>query len=185
MNKPTQGQIAAALEFQRPPRSGEVERAVSREAQAARDLLDQIGRDDDDLSSDMVEAETGLTEAIARALSEMDEAQAHAEGVKLLIERQTARMDALRRRADRIRAAIEQAMTVAGLSTLRLPAATLTVKAVPPKPIIEDEALIPAEFWKPSAPKLDRAALNAAAKDSTIPGVTMSNGGASLQIRRA
>jgi len=182
--KPTPAQVSAAIEAQRPPRADAVERAVSHQAQAARDLLASLGDDDEDLRADMVEGETGFNEAVAAAIAEMDNALALSDGVGLLIERYAARRDRMKRRAERIRACIEQAMVMADLTTMRLPAATLTIKSVPPKPLIEDESAIPAEFWKPGAPKLDRAAVNAAAKDRAIPGVTMTNGGASLQIRR-
>ena len=46
------------------------------------------------------------------------------------------------------------------------------------------EALIPAKFWKPQDPKLDRAAVAEALKaGETVPGASLSNGGLSLSIR--
>ena len=159
--------------------------ALSREAEAARDLIFAINAgDDDELAADMVEGETNLHEAITAALDMLDQTEALSEGIKALMAKYAERKTVTERRGDRIRAAIQQAMQVSGLKTLHLPAATLTVKPVPPKPIIEDESLIPAEFWKPAAPTLDRAAINKAAKDGALPGVTMSNGGETLQIRR-
>ncbi len=169
----------------KPRRAGQAERDLDREAAAARDLLAQIAsHDDETLSADMVEGETELHDAIETALAEMDEAAALAEGVKAMIAKYETRKSALERRAERLRSAIEQAMAVSGLASIRLPAATLTVKDTPPKAIITDESLIPAEFWKPRDPSLDKAAINAAAKLGSIPGVTMSNGGVSLQVRR-
>ena len=169
----------------KPRRAGQAERDLDREAAAARDLLAHIASDGDDaLSADMVEGETGLYEAIETALAEMDEADAMVEGVTALMEKYEARRAALGRRKERLRSAIEQAMAVSGLPSIRLPAATLTIKDTPPKAIITDENLIPAEFWKPRDPSLDKAAINAAAKVGDVPGVTMSNGGVSLQVRR-
>lgn len=165
-------------------RAGQTERDLRRETKSALDLLALIDDSDEVLALDMIEGETSMLEAIERALAEMDEALALSEGVKTLMARYAERKHALDRRADRIRAAIEQAMATVDMKTIRLPAATLTLKETPPKMIVESEADIPAEFWKPAAPVLDRAALNEAAKSRSIPGVVMSNGGQSLMIRR-
>ena len=159
--------------------------AMAREAEAARELLDIINAgDDEQLANDMVEGETDLHGAITVALDMLDQTDALSDGIGLLIAKYQERKAAADRRAERIRAAIQQAMQLSGLKSMALPAATLTVKAVPPKPVIEDESLIPADFWTPQAPKLDRAAINKAAKNGPLPGVTMSNGGEALQIRR-
>ena len=188
MNKPSANAIALAVEMQAPiseRRISGVEWALSREAEAARDLLAIINADEDEaLAGDMVEGETSLHEAITAALDMMDQAEALSEGIKALVAKYGERKTMAERRAQRIRAAIQQAMQLAGLKSLQLPAATLTVKPVAPKPIIEDESLIPADFWKPQAPTLDKAAINAAARSAPVPGVTMSNGGEALQIRR-
>ena len=166
-------------------RISQAERVLSREAEAARDLVALIGASDDEaLAHDMIEGETDLHGAIASALDMLDQTEALAEGIKALMARYADRKAATERRAERIRGGIQQAMAMAGLRTVQLPAATVSLKAVAPKPIIEDESLIPAEFWTPQAPKLDRAALTKAAKAAAIPGVAMSNGGESLQIRR-
>ena len=85
----------------------------------------------------------------------------------------------------RIRALIEQAMLIAELPTAKRPTATVTVKRTPPKPIIADESLIPSRFYKTPAPVLDKTAINNAVADGeSVPGVTMDNGGISLQVRR-
>jgi len=65
-----------------------------------------------------------------------------------------------------------------------VPAIAQDAKPTPPKTIIADEALIPARFWKPSDPKLDRAAVSAALKAGEIvPGATLGNGGFTLSVR--
>lgn len=184
-NRPSQAAISAAMAAQAPAKAGATERAMNREAVAARDLLAQIAPDDEELAHDMVEGETSFLEAVAAAVAEIDQANAISDGLNSLIHRYEARQAAADRRAERIRAAIEQAMTVAGMVTLTLPAATLTVKAVPPKPLIADESAIPAEFWIAQPPRLDKTALNKAVKAGPVAGVTMTNGGSTLQIRKA
>jgi hypothetical protein len=158
---------------------------LRRQAEAARGLLDGLATDDDDLRHDMTEGETGLFEAIDAALSELDECDVTAEGCSAKIAQMEARKKRAEARRERVRALIEQAMLIADLPTVKRPTATLTVKDVRPKPIISDEALIPATFWRQPDPELDKKAINDAAKSGKkIPGVTMSNGGTSLQIRR-
>lgn len=157
---------------------------LRRESDAARSLLEQIASDDDDLNHDMVEGETSLLEAVSAALGAMDECDATIAGCKdreaVFSERRTRAT----RRKDTLRALIQQSLEVAGMDTLRTPIGTVTVKDVPPKPIITDESLIPASFWKQPDPVLDKAAIAAADDPASIPGVTMSNGGKTLQIRR-
>lgn len=157
---------------------------LSRESTAVAALLAELRTDDAELAHDMAEGETSLFEAIAAALDEIDQCEIIAEGCKAKSEQIARRRRRAEARADRVRAMIEQAMVAAELPTVRLPTATLTVKALPPKPVIADESLIPSAFWIPQPPKLDRTGLAQAAKSGPIPGVEMSNGSVSLQIRR-
>ncbi len=160
---------------------------LRRAADAARDLIAAIRADYDDekLVHDMAEGETSIMEAIDAALSEIDDCEAIVAGCKAQADILLSRASKFDARKDRIRALIEQAMLIADLPSAKRPTATVTVKRTPPKPVIFDESLIPAIYFKAPPPVLDRAAVNAAAKDgASIPGVTMSNGGISLQIRR-
>lgn len=158
--------------------------ALSREADAAADLMAALRTDDAELSHDMIEGETGLIEAISAAIDEIDQCEIITEGCRAKAEEIRRRGERAEMRATRIRALIEQAMTLADLPTARLPVATVTLKSLPPRPVVADESLVPSEFWKPVPPRLDRAALNQAAKAGPIPGVEMTNGSVSLQIRR-
>jgi hypothetical protein len=163
----------------------EVARDLVIEAQAARELVAALQSDDDQLNADMVEGETGLFEAIDAALSEIDDCDAVAMGCDEKCKQLQDRKAAALRRQERLRGLIEQAMLLASLEKIKRPCATITVAAVPPKPVITDEAAIPAQYWRQPDPVLDKTAINAASKDgATIPGVTMSNGGTSLRIRR-
>lgn len=161
-------------------------RDLSREAEAARDLLAAIQADDDALAHDMIEGETGLFEAIDRALADIDECDVIAAGCKEKEAQFAARRKRAEDRQERLRGLIEQAMLVCDLRTAKRPSATLTVRDVPPKPIIAEESAIPARFWRQPDPVLDKKAINEAAKaGEDIPGVTLSNGSTSLTIRRA
>lgn len=166
------------------PRAGD----LRRQSEAAMGLVAALRADDhdDETVQDMVEGETSLLEAIGRAIAEMDECDVQVAGIKAKEAEFSERRLRATRRIETLRGLIEQAMLVADIRTIKLPTATLTVKDVPPKPIVVDEAAIPARFWKTPDPVLDKTALNAAIKDGEeVAGVTFSNGGTSLQIRRA
>lgn len=159
---------------------------VVRGTQAAAGLIAELQSDDDALRHDMIEGETDLFEAIEAALAEIDECDVVAAGCK---EKEAQFAERRRRsdaRADRLRGMIEQAMSIAELPSVKLAGATLSLKSVPPKPIYEDEAAIPSEFWRQPDPVLDKKKIADAMKDGrTIPGVSMTNGSSALQIRRA
>ena len=158
---------------------------VVKATQAASSLVAALSSDDEALRHDMVEGETDLFEAIEAALSEIDECDVIAAGCKEKEAQFAERRRGREARAERLRGLIEQALLVADLPSVKLTGATITVKSTPPKPIYEDEAAIPSEFWRQSDPVLDKKKIAEAVKDGReIPGVTMTNGSTSLQIRR-
>lgn len=164
----------------------DVTKEIGREATAAAALIAELAMtDEEDVLHDIIEGETNLLEALDRAIGELDDCEIIAAGCKAKEAQIAARRGRAEARAGRIRSAVEHAMVLAELPSARLATATLTVKTVAPKPIVTDEAAIPAAYWKSPPPVLDKTALNAAAKVGPVPGVEMSNGGVSLQIRRA
>lgn len=171
-----------------------VEHTLSRETEAARDLLRALRQldaaDDAELVADAIEGETGLNEAIAAALDEVDECELIEAGCKAKSEQFDSRAAAAAARKDRVRASIERAMVLTDQYSLRLPAATLSIAKRKPQPVIDDEAAIPSRFFvQPEAPppKLDKKALAAALAEEgaePIPGAHLDNGSISLTIRR-
>lgn len=158
---------------------------LRREADAARDLIRQLSDFDDETKHDTTEGETSFFEAIDAALSEIDQCAEIVAGCASQIEMYQARKEKFDNRATRLRGLIEQAMVIADIASIRRPLATLTVKATKPAPMVTDEAAIPSKFWKAQPPKLDKSAINEAVKSGEkVAGVTMTNGGTSLQIRR-
>ena len=158
---------------------------LRRESAAARGLLDALGDLDEATRHDTAEGETGLFEAIDAALDHLDDCAAIAAGCEHVAALYRERADKAKARAERVRGLIEQAMLIAEVPTVNRPLATLTVKATKPKPLVADEAAIPARFWKQPDPVLNKKAINeAVAGGEEVPGITMDNGGTSLQIRR-
>lgn len=163
-------------------------RNLEREAEAAKALRQSLAafEDDADIIRDTIEGETDLHEAIAEVLAMVTEAEVIEAGLKEKIAQFTARKSAVEKRIDSLRAIIGQAMVIGEIKTLPLAEATLSIADTAPKAIITDEAQIPARFWKPQDPTLDKRALNEAVKaGEEIPGVTRSNGSVSLKVRRA
>lgn len=158
---------------------------LARQAQAARDLVAELASDDDTLNHDMVEGETGLMEAIDIALDEIDGTDVVIDGCAAKIKQLKAREDAAKRRQERVRGLVEQAMLLTGFDTIKRPCATLSVASRQPKAIVTDESAIPTKFYKQPDPVIDKTAINEAVKGGEdVPGVSMTNGGTSLTIRR-
>ena len=190
--------------------------SIRRETEAARNLLagmrETIGEEDMALLADTIEGETNLLEAIDTALSEIDETEVLISGLKEKEGQFAQRRRAMEERVRRFRSLIEQSMAVTEQAKLRRPAATLTLRKLPPDVVIIAEADIPSEFFVPQPPpppKLNKASLKYAllqrekkielaasleegeerarelASLPPIPGATLNNGSFSLQIRRA
>lgn len=154
-------------------------------AKALRDSLRAI-TDDDETVRDTIEGETNLHEAIAGVMGWLRNDEILITGIDRMQETLSARKERLKNRIGYYRAAIEQAMTIGELSTLELPDATLSVRRVAPKLEIVKESDIPAAYWKPQDPALDRKALADALKaGEAVPGAMLGNGGITLSVRRA
>jgi hypothetical protein len=154
-------------------------------AQALRDSIASLNADADTIR-DTIEGETGLHEAISRVMGFIQEDHILIAGIEQMIQTLAARRDRLSDRVDFYRAAIEQAMTIGEIQTMELPDATVTVRRVAPKLEVVDESAIPAVFWTPQDPKLDRKAVTDALKaGNEVPGAMLGNGGITLFIRRS
>ena len=171
----------------RGPRADPV-RALVIEGEAARVLLhnlhDVLIDHDDDAVQITIESETNLVEAITCADELLAEMLTQAAVVKQREEQLRTRRERLENRAELVRAAIQTAMEAGQLRKLVLPTATLSLKAVPPKVVVIDEASIPSNYFKRADPTLDKRALLEALKYGTqVPGAELSNGSETLARR--
>jgi hypothetical protein len=160
---------------------------LTKEIEAARILREQIAAiagEDEELIRDTLEGETSLREIIAALVANEAEDEAILDGIRELSKRISERKARIERRIDFRRSLIATGMEVGEIRKLETPAGVVTVKAKPPSVTLIEEADIPARFWKPQPPKLDRKELLAALKEGeSVPGATMSNGGTTIQIR--
>lgn len=140
--------------------------------------------DDPTLVLDMIEGSTNLAESCCAVYEETLEDETLLAGVKATIADLKARQSRLEHSIETRRNVILMAMDRAGLDTIKSPLATLTRRPTPPKLIVADEAQIPARFWKPADPTLDRSAVkDALSAGEAVEGASLSNGGISLSIR--
>lgn len=160
-------------------------RAIGAELNDALRIRQMLGDNDDpQLLLDTIEGETNLAEACVVVLEETLEDQVLIEGLKAKIEELKVRQGRMERSVEMRRNVILMAMDKAGLHTVKSALGTLSVKPTPPKALIADEALVPAKFWKPADPKLDKGAVVDALKaGEAVPGASLSNGGITLSIK--
>lgn len=162
------------------------DRNLSVQIAAAKALKASLEGFDDETLRDTLEGETGLHEAIAKCSAMILEDEVLIAGLSEMSKTMASRKSRLERRVERLRSAIEEGMRVGELKTLQLPDATLSLRDVAPKIIVRDETKIPAEFFDPQPPRLNKSRLNeAVASASMMEGVELSNRSTSLTIRRA
>lgn len=166
------------------------DRRLHLEIQAAQRLKEKLVEaygEDADLLRDMVEGETDLHGAIARAALELAAVEGEKDGIEIAIAKMKERLTRHCDKAIGIRDAIQGAMEIAELTSLKTPAATLSVRPSPPSVEITDEAVIPAIFMvqpPPPPARPDKKAIAAALKDKQdVPGATLSNQAPSLSVR--
>lgn len=165
----------------------DVSRNLQIQGEAARCLVanirDVIG-DDEELIATAVEGETDLIETISGAVDRIEELKAHREAIETRIKDLSIRRDRFEDQEARIKAAIHVAMGQSEMRKIELAQATLSLRAIPPKAEITDEALVPSKFWKSQDPKLDKkAVLDALKAKEDVPGASLSNGGETISVR--
>lgn len=162
--------------------------AITDQAAAARALLmayADVLAGDEQATADTIEGETDLHAAIEIAANRITENDTMIAAIKDRADALSVRRKRLETQSDTLRTAIGVAMEVATIKRLQLSEATITLKATPASALVTDEAAIPARFWKPQEPKLDkRAVLDALKAKEVVPGAALSNGGSTVQIRR-
>lgn len=104
------------------------------------------------------------------------ELELEAEAVKEAVKAQDARITRLTARAAKWRGFLLDTLDVAGLSTVKDPRITLTIRTNPPSVQIADDAVIPPGYCReiPARIEPDKTAIKAALKSGeTIPGVEL------------
>jgi hypothetical protein len=139
---------------------------------------------DEESLRDTLEGLSSLPEALAAFVRSYLNDLALVAALGLRIAQMQERMHRIEHRADRRRMTVGSVMERAEIKKLAEPDFTASLRAVPPALLVNDEAQIPGEFWKPQPPKLDkRAVIAALTSGRAVPGALMGNGGTTLTVR--
>lgn len=159
---------------------------------AAEDVIKQINillaeypqlAEDEELLKDTLEGNTRFNEIMERFLGEMRENETIAEAVSQRIGKLRERQTRLTHRAQFYRTLIHRLMEFAGIRSVSLTEAKISVVNSPDKVIITDEAAIPDAFMRVTK-EPNKAAIKSALKSgSIISGASLSNGGTTISVR--
>lgn len=133
---------------------------------------------------DTLEGETDLYEWCRRLLDKIEEDEGVQAALAEQVSDRTLRKSRAAERVKAAREALTALLDCAKIDKLVLPEATISVRTVPPKPIVSDEAAVPDELCRfKRAP--DIAAIKVEVEAGrAVSGVTLDNGGTTLTIRR-
>lgn len=141
--------------------------------------------DDEELRSDMLEAETSLTAVASKIVRARQERLAMAEGLNLYIKDLTERRDRLARGADGLKGLLLKLMATAKLPTVPLPEATVSVRAGNTSVSITDIDALPQGFFTVETKRVPRKdALKVALEaGADVPGAALVTGENILTVR--
>ena len=147
-------------------------------------LLAEVPEIDEQTLADTLEGLTDLREMLAEIIRSALDDEALAAGLSTRLSDMKARIERFETRAKRKRELALKAMSEAEIS--KLMAADFTASVRHGVPILEviEETKIPAAYWKPQPPKLDRQGLLAALKAGTaIDGAVLESPRLQLSVR--
>jgi hypothetical protein len=136
-------------------------RDLHKELAAAAALKHQLAKafgDEQDLTllRDTIEGETGLDGAIDKVLEQMTLDLANIHGIEKFETMMAARRKRLADRVETLRGMLLNALDILEAKSMERPMARLSLRPVPPKLLITDEAAIPTRFYKQPDPELSK-----------------------------
>jgi hypothetical protein len=139
---------------------------------------------DEETQIDTLEGITDLHEMIAAVIRSALVDEALHSGLRFRVDDMRERLSRLELRASKKRQLALEAMSEAGLAKLEQPDFTASVRAGSPALVVIAEENIPAPYWLPQPPKLDRQAILGQLKRGiAIAGAEMSNPKPVLSVR--
>lgn len=130
-------------------------------------LLAEIPDLDEETLSDTLEGITDLREVLAEVLRTALDDEAIVQALSARIADMRARLERIETRGKRKRQIVLNAMADASLPKLSAPDLTASLRLGAAILDVSDEEKIPAAYWRPQPPKLDRLGLIAALKTGT------------------
>lgn len=161
-------------------------RSLEIESAAAKILLTMIAEtvgDDQEMIADAIEGQTGLMEAMDRAVDRIAALEANAAALKEQVHALTERRQRFEVGALKLRDMIKQILADTNLQKVERPRATLSLRKVPPSVIITDATTLPETYLRHKAPEPDKTAIGKALKSGQfVPGAMLSNGSIGLSV---
>jgi len=146
-------------------------------------LAVEAGLDEETLA-DTLEGLTDLHEVVAAVVRSALLDEAMAEGLRGHIATLQDRLRRLTERADARRQIARDVMLEVDIRKITAPDFTVSVRPGSPALVVVDEAAIPADYWVPREPRLDRLGLiGDLKKGDVVAGVTLSNPEPVLSVR--
>lgn len=157
-------------------------------ASAYQVIRDRIRAQDPELDeqtlADTVEGLTDLHEILAAVIRAALTDEAIVAGLEERIEAMQKRLDRLQFRAAKRREIARDVMVECDVKTVAAPDFTISTRPGSVSLVVTDEASIPAEFWVPCKPRLNRQGLLQLLKQGTdVSGVQLSNPQPVLTVR--
>ncbi|MFN3350029.1 siphovirus Gp157 family protein [Pseudorhodoplanes sp.] len=147
-------------------------------------LLSEDPTIDERTLADTLEGLTDLHDIIAAVVRSALCDEAMADGLKGRITEMNERLCRLYDRADKRRILAREAMVKAGVQRVTAVDLTISLREGNPSVVILDEQRIPAPYWRPSAPKLDKQQLLKDLKTGiAVEGVQLSKPEVVLSVR--
>jgi len=139
---------------------------------------------DDDTLSDTLEGLSDLPQLIKAIVRSSLEDEVLIGALKQRVEDMQARLSRLKDRFDRKRELACWAMTNAEMTKIQTEDFTLSLRQGPPRLEVSDQEKVPAEFFIPQPPRLDRSGLLGALKrGDVVPGAVLINGDMHIAVR--
>ncbi len=147
-------------------------------------LAAQFPEADEETLLDTLEGITELHEMIAALVRARLNDLTLVAALKSRISEMQERLSRIEHRAEVMKDVLVTVMDRAGINKIAEADFTLSLRPINPPLEITNESLIPEEFWKPQAPRLDRAGLIKALKDgNSVAGAVLGNGGLTISVR--
>lgn len=147
-------------------------------------LLSDLPDLDEETLADTLEGLTDLREMLAELIRSALDDEALVVGLSTRLSDLKVRMERLEARAKRKRQLARRVMSDAVIATLTVADFTASLKQAPPTVEVLAEDKIPAVYWKPQPPKLDKQGILAALKLGTaIDGAALAAPQIQLSVR--
>jgi len=132
--------------------------------------------------SDTLEGETDLPDVLARIIRDARRDEAMADGLGTLIKDEQDRKSRLTARAEKRRRIAQALMDAVEMGKLEQPDFVASIRSVPPKVEITDEAALPETFVKIVRSPDKTAIKDALKRGEQVPGAVLGNGSTTLAI---